>query len=173
MNLYVSVSKDKSKQPIYQPLFDENWSCLDQNFETNIPDKNAQLKLVTPEKELDYSNDIQYPVASNVYTFQLSDKFSNYRIFIDPNAKTPFKIEIIKNDKGYIIQDILRHKPLVTNRGEITDKMIEKMKGALDPWQINDLIRKGYEVEMLKPVKVEKIELNKTNEKPFFVAKCE
>ncbi len=96
INLYVSVSKDKLKQPIYQPLFDENWSCLDRDFETNIVDKNAQLKLVSPEKRVDFSGDIKYPVASNVYTFQLSAKYSNYRIFIDPNVKVPFNIEIIK-----------------------------------------------------------------------------
>ncbi|MCV9929306.1 hypothetical protein OIU83_16685 [Flavobacterium sp. LS1R49] len=173
INLYVSFSKKELKQPIYRPLFDEKWSCLDRNFETNIPDKNAELKLVSPEKEVDFSDDIKYPVASNVYTFQLSEKFSNYRVFIDGNVKIPFKIEIIKQNKDYIIQDIHAHKPLVTERNDITEKMLEKIKGALIPWQINDLTRKGVEVERLDPIKVEKIELNKTMEKPLFIAKCE
>lgn len=172
INLYVSVSKNKLEQPIYQPLFDENWSCLDRDFETNIADKKAQLKLVSPEKEIDFSDDIKYPVASNVYTFQLSDKFSNYRIFIDPNVKAPFKIEIIKQNKDYIIQNARGGKPIVTDRNEITEKMIGEIKDAVIPWQIDDLRRKGVEVELLNPVKVEKTEFNKPTEKPLFIAKC-
>jgi hypothetical protein len=51
--------------------------------------------------------------------------------------------------------------------------MLEKIKSALVPWQINDLIRKGFEVEKLNPVKVKKIDLNESTEKPLFIAKCE
>ncbi|MEZ0129185.1 hypothetical protein AB9T88_05155, partial [Flavobacterium sp. LBUM151] len=116
INLYVSVSKNETKQPIYRPLFDENWSCLDRNFETNIPDKNGQLMLVSPEKEVDFSDNAKYPVASSVYTFQLSDKFSNYRIFIDSNVKKPFKIEIKKLNNDYIIQNNQGHSTLKTER---------------------------------------------------------
>ncbi|MDA6068253.1 hypothetical protein NJT12_01350 [Flavobacterium sp. AC] len=173
INLYVSVSKNKLKQPVYQPLFDEKWGCLDRDFETNIADKKAELKLVSPEIAIDFSDNIKYPVASNVYTFQLSDKFSNYRIFIDPNVKAPFKIEIIKQNEKYIIQDTKGGKPIVTDRDDIAEEMITKIKAALMPWQINDLMRKGVEVEMLNPVKVEKTEFNKPTEKPLFIAKCE
>lgn len=173
INLYVSFSRDNLKHPIYRPLFDENWDCLDQNFETNIADKNAQFMLVSPEKAIGFSEDIKYPVASNVYTFQLSPKYSNYRIFIDPNVKVPFNIEIIKQKEKYLIQDMRGSKPLVTNRNEITDKMLKNIEDALVPWQIGELMIKGVEVELLKPVKSEIIKLDKTMERPLFTAKCQ
>lgn len=173
LNIFVSFSKDTSKQLIYKSLFDENWSCLDRNFETNIPDKNGELILVSPQKDADLFDEIKYPVTSNAYTFKLSDKFSNYRIFIDGNVKKPFRLVIKKNKKNYIIEKINGSNPRLTERNDLTENILEKINDAFIPWQMNDLMKKGIKVQLLNPIKVEKKELKKPISKPLFVAKCE
>jgi hypothetical protein len=173
VNLYVCFSTDSSKKSIYQPLFDENWNCLDRNFETKIPNKTTQIKLVSPDLGSDFSEDTKYPAISKVYTFQLSEKFSSYRVFIDSNLKIPMKFEIKKQDDDYIVSQTKGFKPCSTDRNDLSDDVLKKMKEALIPWQISTLIRKGINIEKLKPIKVEKIELEKPLEKPLFIAKCE
>lgn len=172
LNLYVSFSKD-AIQTNFQPLFDENWSCLDKNFETIIPSKNATLKLVSPADGLDFSEYSKFPVLSYVYTFKLSQKFTSYRVFIDGNAKRSMDFEIKKHEDDYIVQKKDGHHPITTERNDLSDKIINKIEDALIPWQINELIKKGITVEKIQPISKEKIELEKPVRKPLFISKCE
>lgn len=173
VKLYICFSTDSSKKSIYKPLFDKNWNCLDRNFETRIPNKTTQIKLVSPNIGLDFSEDTKYPLISTVYTFQLSENFSYYRVFIDSSFKIPLKFEIKKQDDDYIVAQTNGFNPRSTNRNDLSDDVLKKMKEAFIPWQISDLIRKGINVKIIKPIEVEKIELEEPIEKPLFIAKCE
>ncbi|GEM_PF-2526598 len=175
LNLYVSFLQNETQETLFQPLFDDDWSCIDRNFEKNIPNKSTLLKLVSPYNGIDFAKEAEYPVTSNVYTFKLTEKQSNYRVFIDPNAKADIQFEIEKqNDDDYIIKQVGRYNsnPIITERNELNDKIQKEIKNALIPWQINDLQQRGKDIKMLSPIKVEKIELTKPSQKPLFISNC-
>ncbi|MFH6964781.1 hypothetical protein ACHRVK_10460 [Flavobacterium plurextorum] len=170
--LYACFLKNEVNETIFQPLFDKNWSCLNRDFQMKIPAKSRLLKLVSPVTSTDFSGDIKFPVTSMVYTFQFSEKFSNYRVFIDANSKIKLSLEIRKENDDYVIQQRDGYHSIITDRNDLSDKIMARMNDALIPWQINDLLRRGVKVEKLVPISEEKIELNKTTENPIFISKC-
>ncbi|MNS28009.1 hypothetical protein D3C72_599720 [compost metagenome] len=131
------------------------------------------MRLVSPSEGVDFSKDVKYPVASDVYTYNLLEKHSNYRVFIDPNAKVNFQFEIQKQNEDYIINRIDGYNPFICERNELTEKMLINIKNALIPWQILDLENKGVKVKKINPFQVEKLEVNKPTGKPLFISKCE